>query len=260
MHDQRGLFCTHLAEKCCALRTLRYLTQMYPSISRQVLLLGVLFGLLTTMACQHPQTSARENPPASSQTAPATGSTTPAVAAAPAASDLLIPAGTRLQVRIYEELDTKRNRVGDGFSAVLETPIVVGDKVALPRGTSLHGHVVTSKSSGRLKGRAVLGLALDGFELAGVRYAIDTSSNARVSRGHKKRNWGIIGGGTGLGAAIGALAGGGTGALIGAGAGAAAGTGGAALTGKKNVVLAPETMLTFTLRNAVTVPAAPVGR
>ncbi len=233
----------------------------------------MLFGLLTTIACRRPQTSASENPPASSQTAPATGPTTPALANAagvqsgspavavlPAVPDLLIPAGTHLRVRVNEELDTKRNRVGDGFSAVLETPVVVGEKVALPRGTSLHGHVVTSKSSGRLKGRAVLGLALDGFELAGVQYAIDTSSNARVSRGHKKRNWGIIGGGTGLGAAIGALAGGGTGALIGAGAGAAAGTGGAALTGKKNVVLPAETMLTFTLRDAVTVPAAPAAR
>ncbi len=103
-----------------------------------------------------------------------------------------------------------RSAAGAGVSGP-EAPVVVGDRVALPRGTSFHGHVVTSKSSGRLKGRAVLGPALDGFELAGVHYTIDTSSNARVSRGHKKRNWGFSAGGAGLGAAIGALAGGGRG-------------------------------------------------
>ena len=54
----------------------------------------------------------------------------------------------------------------------------------------------------------------------------------------------------------GALAGGGTGALIGAGAGAAAGTGVAVLTGKKNVSIPAETLLTFALRDPLTIPAA----
>lgn len=158
-------------------------------------------------------------------------------------------------------MSTKKNSAGDKFSAVLESAVIVGDAVTLPQGTSFHGHVVSSSSSGRLKGQPVLRLALDAFELNGNRYAIDTSSNARSSRGHKKRNWGYIGGGAGLGAAIGALAGGGAGAAIGAGAGAAAGLGGAALTGKRNVEIPAETMLTFTLRDDVTVrhKSAPAG-
>src|SRR6185369_2738968 len=105
--------------------------------------------------------------------------------------------------------------------------------------------------SGRLQGRAHIGVALDSFHLNGRQYRISTTSVDRASAAHKKRNGVLIGGGAGLGAALGAIAGGGKGALIGAGAGAAAGTAGAAATGKLHVSIAAETPLRFTLRNAV---------
>ena len=57
----------------------------------------------------------------------------------------------------------------------------------------------------------------------------------------------FIGGGAGLGALIGGLAGGGKGALLGAMAGGGAGTAGSAFTGNKQIVLPAETMLTFRL-------------
>src|SRR5262249_28116343 len=104
---------------------------------------------------------------------------------------------------------------------------------------------------GRLKGRAVLGLRVDSFRLNGRQYRIETTSVDRVSAAHKKRNGILIGGGAGLGAAIGAIAGGGKGALIGAGAGAGAGTAGAAATGKREVGIVAETPLRFTLRSPV---------
>jgi hypothetical protein len=77
------------------------------------------------------------------------------------------------------------------------------------------------------------------------------SGVGRVSASHKRRNLGIIGGGSGFGAVVGALAGGGVGALAGAGAGAAAGTVGAAATGKRNVRLPVESRLTFSLAQPV---------
>jgi len=69
---------------------------------------------------------------------------------------------------------------------------------------------------------------------------------------HKRRNWGWIGGGTGGGAVIGALAAGGKGALIGSGIGAAAGTTTAFLTGKKDVRFSSERVLRFRLQQEAT--------
>lgn len=179
------------------------------------------------------------------------GAALPAAAAPAPRAPLVIPSGTALHVRLDEEVDTKRNRSGDGFTATLEQPLTVDGVTVLPVGTRFNGHVTTAGSSGRLKGRAVIGLTLDSFEREGRRYDVRTTSVDRVSANHKKRNAVLIGGGTGLGAAIGAIAGGPKGALIGAGAGAAAGTAGAAATGKRNVAVPSEAMLRFTLRAPV---------
>jgi hypothetical protein len=163
----------------------------------------------------------------------------------------VIPNGTALHVRLDSEVDTKHNRAGDAFTASLTEPIQVGGETVLPKGTRFTGHITQSDASGRLRGRAAIGLTLDSFEHDGRRYHVRTTSVDRVSAAHKKRNAILIGGGTGLGAALGAIAGGPKGALIGAGAGAAAGTAGAAATGKRQVAVPSEALLRFTLRGPV---------
>ncbi len=170
---------------------------------------------------------------------------------APLAPKTVIPSGTPLHVRVDESIDTRRNRAGDGFSATLSEPIQVDGQTMVPEGTDFSGHITTAGASGRLRGRAFIGLKLDSFRLNGREYLVETSSVQRVSESHKKRNALLIGGGAGLGAAIGALAGGGKGALIGAGAGAGAGTAGAAATGRRQVGIGAETPLRFTLRASV---------
>jgi hypothetical protein len=166
-------------------------------------------------------------------------------------AEVTIPSGTPIHVRLNQALDTRRNRAGDKFTATLVKPVTEDGKVVLPKGTRFSGHVTAASSSGRMEGRAVLGVTLDAFEINGAKYPLVTSRASRVSARHKKRNLVLIGGGSGLGALIGGLAGGGKGALIGAGAGAGAGTAGAALTGKKDVALPAETLLTFRLEEAV---------
>jgi hypothetical protein len=162
-----------------------------------------------------------------------------------------IPRGTPIHVRLDETVDTRRNRPGDTVHATLSQPVVVDGRTMIPAGTRFTGHVTLADASGRLKGRAHIGVALDSFHVHGRQYRVATTRVERASAAHKKRNSILIGGGTGLGAALGAIAGGGKGALIGAGAGAAAGTAGAAATGKLNVAIAAETPLRFTLRSAV---------
>jgi len=164
----------------------------------------------------------------------------------------LLPQGTVLEVRLNDALSSASNRVGDKISAVLEVPVEIGGREVIPRGARVEGHVTTSRSSGRLKGRAAIGITLDAVEDRGKMIPIRTTLDTRVSKAHKKRNLQFIGGGAGLGALIGAIAGGGKGAAIGAGAGAAAGTGAAAATGKKEVYIPAETVFTFRLKSTAT--------
>jgi hypothetical protein len=163
----------------------------------------------------------------------------------------VIPAGTRVSVRLAQTLDTRYNRQGTLFSATLAEPILVGGSVVVPRGTPFEGMIVESKNSGRFKGRAVLELTLRSFRMHGTTYRVATVPAARMSGNHRKRNLAFMGGGPAAGAGIGALAAGGAGALIGAGAGAAVGTTTAFITGKKTVKLPVETLMTFSLRSGV---------
>jgi hypothetical protein len=207
-----------------------------------------LVSLLVLIGCGNKPTS--QQLPESQQEKPSTATVEDAK------KDVTVPSGTQVRVRLAETLNTQRNRSGERFTATLDTPVTVNGTAVIPKGTNFAGHITSSSPSGRLKGRAVLGLTLDEFQLNGKTYSIRTTSTSRVSAAHKKRNLALIGGGAGLGAAIGGIAGGGKGALIGAGAGAAAGTAGAAATGQKNVAIPVETPLTFTLKTPVQIKAA----
>lgn len=180
------------------------------------------------------------------------GSAAPTPAPAPP-PPVEVAAGTLLEARLDQALSTVRNRAGDGFTATLEAPVNVEGREVLPAGARVHGHVTDSYPSGRLKGRAALGITLDSVEVRGTPVAIITSLDTKTSAAHKKRNIELIGGGAGVGALIGALAGGGKGAGIGAAVGGAAGTGGAAATGVEQVEIPAETTFTFRLKEPASI-------
>src|SRR5262249_38901540 len=152
------------------------------------------------------------------------------------------------RVKLNHAVRTDSARPGDRFTGVLTAPIMSAGATLVPRGAAVSGVVRISQPSGRLKGRAVVRLALSSVEVGGRSFPLTTDNLVRPSDRHRRRNLAIIGGGSGAGALIGGLAGGGIGALIGAGAGAAAGTAGAVITGKKQTGFAAESVVLFRLR------------
>jgi hypothetical protein len=165
---------------------------------------------------------------------------------------LVLPRGTRLQVRLNQTIDVKHAASGDRFSGVLAEPIVEGNTVAVPSGSAASGEVLVAHKRGHFKGKSVLALTLTRLEVNGAVYRIDTSNLARTKKGKGKRSAAFIGGGAGMGMLIGGLATGGVGLLVGGLAGGGAGALGAAFTGNGDLSIPAESVVTFRLQDALT--------
>ena len=177
----------------------------------------------------------------------------PAAGAAPASAVVEIPAGTRLEVRLNNDLGSKISQPGESFSATITEDVVVGGARVIARGARAEGKVIDAKPLGHFKGGARLAIRLQEVSTSAGSYPVTTSAVERFLKGKGKRSATFIGGGAGLGAIIGGVAGGGKGAAIGAAAGAGAGTAGAAATGNKQIVMPAGTVVTFKLQRSVRV-------
>jgi BON domain len=168
-----------------------------------------------------------------------------------------IPEGTIVTVRTIDSIDSKVNSAGQSFRASLDAPIVVGDRVVVPKGLNVNLKLVDASSAGKFKGRSELTVSLDSFTYQGRTYQVASSDVQEKGGSRGKRSAEVIGGGAVLGAIIGGLAGGGKGAAIGAGVGAGSGTAVQALTHGQQVKIPPETRLDFTLHDPVNVTYFP---
>jgi hypothetical protein len=200
-------------------------------------------------AGSQPAQSAQNQPPAADAPASSAAPSTSAAAPPPAVIDL--PAGTRLRVRLDEDLGSKISQPGQSFKATIAEEVTVNGQTVIARGARAEGTVVDAKPLGRFKGGALLQLRLERVRSQWGSYPVATSSIERAEKGKGQRTAGFIGGGAGFGALVGGLAGGGKGAAIGALAGGGAGTAGSAFTGNKQIFLPAETLLTFRLQHAV---------
>lgn len=141
------------------------------------------------------------SPPAA--VSPATAVASAGAVASLPPSPVVAPAGAVLRLRLNSVFDTDRNRPGDRFAAVPESPVM---------------------------GRCV------GF-----------------NRGHERPDWTFVSGGSGVGAIMGVLAGGGAEAAIGRSVGPVAGAAGAVWTAEHEILLPAGSVVSFTLRRPVTI-------
>ncbi len=194
-----------------------------------------------------PETQAPQAGTAGAGPAPATSAaTTP-----PPPEVIELPMGTSIRVRLDTDLGSKISNEGDTFQATVSDDVIVHGQTIIARGSRADGTVVDAKPLGRFKGGAELAVKLDRVHTRWGSYPVETASVSKAEQGKGKRSGVMIGGGAGLGALIGGLAGGGKGAAIGALAGGGAGTAGSAFTGNKQIVLPAETLLTFRLEHPV---------
>ena len=170
----------------------------------------------------------------------------------PPPQPIVVPAGTAITIRTNQPLGSKTSQTGNVFSGTVMTPITIEGEVVIPSGSEVSGIVKEAKKAGKIKGAAVLRLSLESVTINGHTYNLQAEEVSQTSTGKGKRSAAVIGGGTGLGAAIGGIAGGGKGAAIGALTGAAAGTIGAATTGKRDIDLPAEAALSFKLTQPLT--------
>jgi len=197
-----------------------------------------------------PGTSAKPAPASGAKAAPGAATT---AAAVPSAAPSSLPAGTVLTVRLGQALGSRASHSGDEFMATLAEPVESNGNVLIPEGANARGVVEEAVPLGKFKGGARLKISLKEVTIGGKSYPVETSSVSRSEKGKGKRSATLIGGGAGVGALIGGLAGGGKGAAIGALAGGGAGTAGAAYTGNKDIVLPAESALSFKLLQPVEV-------
>jgi hypothetical protein len=161
--------------------------------------------------------------------------------------DFVIPNGTRLVAVLSTPLSTRTTQNGDRFTMEVTSPTQY-------RGAIIEGTVAAAERSGRVSGRAEMGLNFETIRLRnGQTYRftglIDSVRNANgdsvginnegaVRDGNQTTKTVTRAGvGAALGALIGAIAGGGQGAAIGAGVGAGAGAGSVILQGRDDLRL-----------------------
>ena len=87
-----------------------------------------------------------------------------------------IPAGTQLNVRLQLPLSSGGVRVGDSFSAVLDDPVIVGQKTIMPHGALITGSVMAAKASTAPHDPGYLRLTLVSMVVNGKTIPLRTSS------------------------------------------------------------------------------------
>ena len=168
-------------------------------------------------------------------------------------ADLNLPSGASIDVTLGTSLSSEAASVGDAWTGVVASPVIVNGRTLAPAG-SVAGGTVTAVRPARKGDRAMLDLGLTSFTVGDRTYRVHGTTEAIIAGSPRARNLGVIGAATAVGAVVGhAIGGSGKGTLIGAIVGGGAATGAVSKTKGWQVVLKQGTPLTFTTSEAVAV-------
>jgi hypothetical protein len=158
-------------------------------------------------------------------------------ALAVAQTNLSLPAGTAMKVKLEKRLSTASSQSGDPFSGRVTEAVVLAGKTVIPIGATVQGRVTKVNEPRRIAGKPTIGIFPETVVLPnGERYMlnaalVDTSLGHATDvneegqfkgAGHDGKDLTEIGFGTGGGMLAGGLIGGGKGLLIGGTIGATA--------------------------------------
>jgi len=217
-------------------------------------------GLLATVAVAACARDVRADNGTSATVSPAPAATVDSGTAAKASAptpvaeyrEVVIPAGTKIGVRLNTPVGSKTSRVEEPVDATIISPLRIRGTQVLPAGSHVKGIVTAAQPAGKVKGRARVAMRFTTITTDGENYPIaaQVSRLAPATKGEDAAKIGIPAAG---GAVIGGLVGGGKGAAIGAAAGGGAGTAVVLSTPGKEVSLAKGSVLALRLQKSVTV-------
>ncbi len=143
---------------------------------------------------------------------------TPKTAPAPTVS-MVVPAGSRVMVRLSQSIDSRRQQAGFRFTGRLEGDLLAdnGETVA-PRGSTVYGILTNARQSGRVAGRSELTLTLTDILVNNQMRPVVTSDVNAVTENTAGRTARRTLGAAAIGGLIDGRSGARTGAAVGAGA------------------------------------------
>lgn len=167
-----------------------------------------------------------------------------------------LQAGTTIQVKMDNEINSKISSAGDTFTVTVSKPVVVRETEILPIGTVIEGRITNVKPAALGGGGGSFEVKFETLRLAnGARRPIEAFlTNQEKPKSSGARNVLSVLGGTALGALIGTAVSKENGALIGAGIGAGAGTSAAILRKGKEARIKTDEEIEIRLKRDVTLP------
>jgi hypothetical protein len=154
-----------------------------------------------------------------------------------AQTNISLPTGTTLTVKLENNIATYSSKTGDPFSARVTEAVLLDGKTVIPVGATVQGRVAQVSEPRRISGRPTIGIFPEALVMPdGQRFALSASlaetnlhNGTEVNdegqfkgRGHDGQDLTEIGMATGGGMVIGGLAGGAKGVVIGGAIGATA--------------------------------------